>query len=98
MPGRYDADGRADIAVYRRTTGQWFVLNSTGGVTILTWGNPVLGDVPAPADYDGDGRTDITVFRPPSGIWFTINSTGGASIVTTGPALGGDVARPLRGR
>jgi hypothetical protein len=28
------ADGKADIAVYRATTGQWFVLSSLNGILL----------------------------------------------------------------
>src|SRR6185369_9985079 len=71
----YDGDGRADVAVYRRQTGQWFILQSgaSGAVTQLTWGAPAssgLGDIDVPADYDGDGVTDVAVYRQATGEWF----------------------------
>ena len=43
----YDGDGKADVAVYRRTTGDWFILNSaTSTLRQQPWGAP--GDVPVP--------------------------------------------------
>jgi hypothetical protein len=45
----YDGDSRTDIAVYRDTTGQFFVLNSSGGFQAVTWGGP--NDFPV-AGYD----------------------------------------------
>ncbi|MGY2067595.1 pectinesterase family protein, partial [Blastococcus sp. SYSU DS0619] len=57
-------DGTADIAVFRPSTGQWFV---EGGATTY-WGG--TGDIAVPADYDGDGAADIAVFRPSTGQWF----------------------------
>lgn len=52
VPGDYDADGRADLAVYRQTSGQWFILNSSNGSPIIwQWGGPSPGDVPVAARY-----------------------------------------------
>ena len=48
VPGDYDGDGRADLAVYRQTTGAWLIRSSATGVPdVRTWGAPALGDVPA---------------------------------------------------
>lgn len=38
-PADYDGDGEADLAIWRSTTGQWWIRNSdTGTVTITGWG------------------------------------------------------------
>jgi hypothetical protein len=81
LPGDYDGDGKADLAIFRPVTGQWFVLLSGANYTstlAITWG--VGTDVPVGGDYDGDGRMDIAVYRPSAGMWYVLNSkTGWAS-------------------
>ncbi len=69
--GDYDGDGRTDVAVFRPSTGAWFV---QGGASVNFGTN---GDIPVPGDYNGDGRTDVAVFRPSTGAWFV---QGGASV------------------
>jgi hypothetical protein len=76
VPGEYDGDGQIDVAVYRTTTGEWFIRQGTAARVVL-WGAPSLGDVPVPADYDGDRRTDIAVYRTSTGQWFILNSSTG---------------------
>jgi subtilisin-like proprotein convertase family protein len=63
----FNGNGTSDIAVYRPTTGEWFVQNQAG----VSWGVP--GDMPVAGDYDGDGITDRAVYRPSTGVWFVQN-------------------------
>ena len=71
----YDGDHRADIAVYRTTTGEWFIRRSSDLALIqVAWGAPGLADVPVPGDYDGDGRADVAVYRALTGEWFVRGS------------------------
>jgi hypothetical protein len=42
LPGDYDGDGETDVAVFRPSTGTWFV----NGGTAVAWGTS--GDVPLP--------------------------------------------------
>jgi subtilisin-like proprotein convertase family protein len=65
--GDYDGNGRTDIAVFRPSTGQWFVQNQAA----VQFGLP--GDIPVPGDYDGNGTTERAVFRPSSSTWFVQN-------------------------
>ena len=46
VPGDYDGDGRTDVAVFRPSTGQWFIQNSGGGSSTPSFG--VGGDLPLP--------------------------------------------------
>ena len=63
----FNGDGRTDIAVYRRTTGFWYV----GNQPWVQYGGP--GYVPVAGDYNGDGTTDIAVYRPSTGTWYVRN-------------------------
>jgi hypothetical protein len=89
----FDGDGRTDRAVYRPTTGEWFIFNSTTGFQTTVFGSPTssgLGDTPVPADYDGDGRTDLAIYRQATAEWFIFGSaTGLQTRVFGAPALSG---------
>ena len=91
----YDGDGRSDIAVYRPTTGEWFILQSaTGTGMLVSWGAPSstgLGDVAVPGDYDGDGRTDIAVYRQTTGTWHILYSFGGSAAIDFGAPAGSGI-------
>ena len=64
----------ADLAIWRPSTGTWWVLGGPGSAqTTQAWGLPT--DIPVPGDYDGDGKTDFSVFRPSTGEWYVINSS-----------------------
>src|SRR5207245_10029785 len=59
----YDADGMADLSVFRPSTGDWYIQRSVTpqGSYRVHWG--ISTDKPVPADYDGDFKTDIAVWR-----------------------------------
>ncbi|HEY0547930.1 MAG TPA: cytochrome c peroxidase [Pyrinomonadaceae bacterium] len=66
----FDGDGKTDISVFRPTSGDWLVLQSSNSSSNTT--NFGVGtDVLTPADFDGDGKTNIAVFRPSTGKWYT---------------------------
>jgi subtilisin-like proprotein convertase family protein len=71
---RYDFDGdaRADLSIYRPSTGVWWIYNSgtPGTVRASPFGIPT--DRPVPADYDGDRKSDLAVYR--DGVWYSYMS------------------------
>ena len=81
VPGDYDGLGRAEMALYRPSTGQWFINSPVTGTRTVSFGMPNV-DIPVPASYDGTHRTDIAVFRPTTGQWFIVNSTTGRVYIT----------------
>jgi len=74
----YDGDGSQDVAVFRRSTGDWWIIqSSTNTQRVEHWGT--ANDFPSIGDYDGDGKADLTVVRVESGarVWYTLNSSNG---------------------
>ena len=64
----------ADLAVWRPSSGVWWVLGGPGSQqTAFQWGGG--SDVPVPGDFDGDGKTDFAIFRPSQGEWWIFKSS-----------------------
>lgn len=68
-PSDFDGDGQTDSAVFRPSTGAWYILQSaTNTLRVDFFGTN--GDVPLDGDFDGDGKSDTAVFRPSNGTWY----------------------------
>jgi subtilisin-like proprotein convertase family protein len=101
VPGDYDGDGRADIAVFHTATATWDIFQSSQGGALRrqsSFGWPGVA-TPTPADYDGDGKVDISVFHPatagfPSDWFFIFSRTGQAVSLSLPSWRAGDVAAP----
>ena len=73
VPGDYLGLGKPQIAVFRPSTGYWYINSSSKA----NWGERETvsvhcgqsGDIPVPADFFGEGRVRIAVFRPSTGTW-----------------------------
>jgi hypothetical protein len=65
----FDGDGTTDVAVFRPSTGTWYIQRSgSGQLQVTAFG--AAGDKPQAADYDGDGKADLALFRPSDGNWY----------------------------
>lgn len=93
MPGDYTGDGRADLVVWRASTGTWYICPSDSDYNcaaprIIQFGLP--GDFPVSADFDADKQLDPSVFRPSNGNWYSFLSSS-SSITVQQWGLSGDL-------
>jgi hypothetical protein len=89
----FDGNGRNDFAVFRPSTGVWYMQNEEGfGAEVFG----SAGDRLVSGDYDGDGRTDIAVYKNVngSGVW-DIKRSSDNGLTTVQFGLASDV--PARG-
>jgi hypothetical protein len=93
----FDGDGVDDLAVFRVSTAEWFILNLPRGTFRAVQFGPAGASLPVPADYDGDGRADLAVYVPATApgttsTWFVNGSRDG---VTRATSFGGGGHQPV---
>src|SRR5581483_11231521 len=78
VPGDFDGDGVSDFGVFRPSTSEWFIVQSTAGLLdpVPTFGAPNLSDIPVTGDFDGVGHSELAVFRPSTDQWFVMGPNG----------------------
>ncbi|MBX3080626.1 MAG: S8 family serine peptidase [Anaerolineae bacterium] len=76
ITGDWNGDGIDTAGVYRQSTGQFFLTDSTTNPAVLHYsfvlGSP--GDQPIVGDWDGDGKDGVGVFRPSNGLIYLKNA------------------------
>jgi hypothetical protein len=89
-PFDFDGDGKADVSVFRPSTGNWHILESSNNS--LRSAQFGLGtDRIVPADYDGDGKTDIAVYRAGSASAWYIFRSSNSTVLTVQWGTTGDL-------
>jgi hypothetical protein len=73
VPANFVGNSEPDFAVFRPSTGTWYIRDTTfgGPVNSYQWG--AAGDIPVLLDRDGDGRQELGVFRPSTANWYFYN-------------------------
>lgn len=84
-----------DLAVWRKSSGTWYIRDSrTGNMIAYQFGSP--NDKPVRGDFDADGKTDFCVYRPEANsVWHLMNSSANQySAISLGSSAYGDKPAP----
>ena len=78
----YDGDGKQDIAIFRRATGFWYIIDSSTNKSRVVQNFGAVGDIPSVGDFDKDGKADLTIVRGEGGqlVWYTLMSSTGQPV------------------
>ncbi len=80
----FDGDGKTDVVIFQRETGQWIGRYSASDLQFSqVWGLAKSSDMPLIGDFDGDGKTDFVVYRPEDSVWVQLRSSDRAVVHTT---------------
>ncbi|MBX3082002.1 MAG: hypothetical protein KF716_10250 [Anaerolineae bacterium] len=92
--GDWNGDGIDSPGVYRASTGEFFLTDSTHDPAALNYSFVlgVPGDTPIVGDWDGDGKESAGIFRPSNGLIYLRNAlTTGFADYTMVLGIPGDV-------
>ncbi len=86
-------DGVTDFAVFRPSTGTWYVSRDRGGLVDLAVQFGTNGDIPVGGIYDSnpDINSPFAVFRPSNGTWYVDTSNKGTVDVSKQFGTAGDI-------
>ena len=92
-----DGDGRADLLVWRASSGSWYWLTSSTSYSYAFAGARTFdiqspNDVPMLGDMDADGKGDLILWRANSGTWQWLTSLSGYSSSAPGSRQWGSAA------
>ena len=103
VPAGYSGYFQTNIAVWRPSTGFWYVNLFLGSAVSIQAQFGTAGDIPVPGDYGPsngsnnapDGRGDFAVFRPSTGTWYVSRNRNGVVDLAVQFGANGDI--PLGG-